>query len=284
MSDNPILVVKAADWYDSVSFARQHPWYIFRGQADAQWGLSSRIERVCWQNQFPTNFLSNRENTILREFQRRTHHYVESLPPLDNKFEWLALIQHYGGSTRLLDFTKSFYVAAFFAMETAKNDAAVWALNEEWLYQHTENTIREGKTYDIHSRGRKIVEENLSGNCEQKIVMAAEPERLNPRISIQQGLFAIPGSLSHSFTENLQATLGVEFSELAEINETEPVPIGKLLGTADVNCVLVKIILPLEMHNAALQDLESMNVNARTLIPGLEGFARSLNIYLRDVE
>jgi len=285
MNDNPILVVRATVWNETVSFAQKHPQYIFRGQANAQWGLSTRMERVCWQNQFPTDFLRNRENVILREFQRRAHHYVDSPPSSDNKLEWLALLQHYGGSTRLLDFTKSFYVAAFFAMESAENDAAVWALNEEWLYQHTDNTIRKGETiYDLHDRGRKIVEQNLSGKREKKIVMAAEPERLNPRISIQQGLFAIQGSLRHSFVENLQATLGVKSSELAKINEADAVPMGKVCDADDLNCGLVKIILPLEIHNTALLDLEAMNVTAGTLFPGLEGFARSLNKYLRDVE
>jgi hypothetical protein len=283
MSDKPILVVRATGWHESVSFAQQLFDYVFRGQANAHWELNTRMERVCWQTQFPTTFLRNREYAILRAFQRRAYHYLKSPPPLDNKLEWLALIQHYGGPTRLLDFTKSFYVAAFFAMESAKDDAAVWALKEDWLYQHTDNTIRE-TIYELHDRGSKIVEENLCGNCEEKIVMVAEPERLNPRISIQQGLFAIQGSLNHSFAENLQATLGVDFSELAAINKTEPVSIVKLSDIADLNCGLVKIILPLEIHNAALQDLESMNVNARTLFPGLEGFARSLNIYLRDVE
>ncbi len=97
-------------------------------------------------------------------------------------------------------------------------------------------------------------------------------------------MFAIPGSLSHSFAENLQATLGVELPELAEINEAKPVHIGNLPDTDDANYGLVKIILPLEMHNAALVDLESMNVNSCSLFPGLEGFARSLNRYLRDFE
>jgi hypothetical protein len=284
MKESSILVVRANAWHEAISFAQQYPSYIYRGQANAEWDLSTRMERVCRQHQFPTNFLRNREEVILREFRRRAHHYEKDLPSPDDKLEWLALIQHFGGPTRLLDFTKSFYVAAFFAMESAENDAAVWALNEELLYQHTDNIIREGETiYDLQDRGRKIVEENLSGNHEKKIIMAAEPERLNPRISIQQGLFAILGSLRHSFAENLQATLGVGSSELIEINETDAVPISEVCNADDLNCGLVKIVLPLEIHNCALLDLESMNITAEFLFSGLEGFTRSLNKYLRDV-
>ncbi|MEN8233206.1 MAG: hypothetical protein ABFR35_11105, partial [Thermodesulfobacteriota bacterium] len=46
---------------------------------------------------------------------------------------------------------------------------------------------------------------------------------------------------------------------------------------------VIKINLPINIHNTALLDLDSMNINAATLFPGLEGFARSLNKYLRDV-
>jgi hypothetical protein len=48
------------------------------------------------------------------------------------------LIQHHGGPTRLLDFTHSFYVAAFFALERATEDVAVWAVNLDRL----ENAVR----------------------------------------------------------------------------------------------------------------------------------------------
>lgn len=46
--------------------------------------------------------------------------------------EWLALMQHFGAPTRVLDITKSSYVAAYFAIEdaTAGDDCAVWAINE----------------------------------------------------------------------------------------------------------------------------------------------------------
>jgi hypothetical protein len=41
-------------------------------------------------------------------------------------------MQHHGAPTRLLDFTYSIYVAAYFALESADADAAVWAVNAPW--------------------------------------------------------------------------------------------------------------------------------------------------------
>jgi hypothetical protein len=140
MEQNNTLVLTPETWKEAVMFFGSNPQYIFRGQANVQWGLSTKIERICHQNNFPTSFLANRESVILREFQRRAHHYLSDLPDLDNKLEWYALIQHFGGATRLLDFTYSFYIAAFFAMEAAERDAAVWALDADYLYQHTTNT------------------------------------------------------------------------------------------------------------------------------------------------
>ena len=62
---------------------------------------------------------------LVHDFRRRAHHYIQSPPSPDEHLEWLALVQHHGGPTRLLDFTKSFYVASFFAVETAHEDACV---------------------------------------------------------------------------------------------------------------------------------------------------------------
>src|SRR6058998_3676205 len=43
--------------------------------------------------------------------------------------EWLALMQHYGAPTGLLDFTRSFWIALFFAFEEAESDCSVVALD-----------------------------------------------------------------------------------------------------------------------------------------------------------
>lgn len=285
MNDVKPLVITIQSWDEVVLLAKKMPQYIFRGQPEDSWGLSTKIERVCWGNDFPTTFLKNREDSILREFQRRAHHFINNPPEVSERLEWLALIQHYGGPTRLLDFTHSIYIAAFFAMENATNDAAIWALNEDYLWQHTDNVMKENETmYDLHDRGRKIVEKNLSGTHAQKVAMIAVPERLNERISIQQGVFVIPGDLNFSFVENLAETYDMSPEFFDDATNLSAKKSKHVLPEDCFEEKAIKINLPLEIHNRALLDLDSMNINAATLFPGLEGFARSLNKHLRDVE
>lgn len=89
--------------------------WIFRGQRDANWGLQTKLERVC--RRFGSAKYLEAEQHILRQFQRRLHHYRSDVPALDDTLEWFALMQHHGALTRLLDWTKSPYVAAYFAIE-----------------------------------------------------------------------------------------------------------------------------------------------------------------------
>src|SRR5262245_33044860 len=85
--------------------------WVFRGHADVRWKLKTSLER-----QFTGNWATV-ERVVLERFLRTAPrllppHLVPG--PLD-AFAWLGLIQHYGGPTRLLDVTRSPFVALFFA-------------------------------------------------------------------------------------------------------------------------------------------------------------------------
>jgi len=102
--------------------------WAFRGQSNSNWQLVPTLERAIGNASLSNSVTI--EHAIHRAFIRRAHHLLEHPPSYNDLFEWFSLIQHYGGPTRLLDFTRSFYVASFFAINPeSKDESAVWAVN-----------------------------------------------------------------------------------------------------------------------------------------------------------
>jgi hypothetical protein len=106
--------------------------WIFRGQNSSQWELISSFDRLYGNRQnkskFETMMLNRFKELIDRNFSLKelTKGYTET--------QILALAQHYGMPTRLLDWSKSPYVAAFFAFSKLQNSeddrfVTIFALN-----------------------------------------------------------------------------------------------------------------------------------------------------------
>ncbi len=209
------------------------------------------------------------EKKLLWEFQRKAHHYLMHVPKPDNTIEWLTLMQHYGGPTRLLDWTYSFYVALFLALarlDCEKEYAEVWAANskpigcaEEKLYEKYLDlkiaAVRRKKDStkmdDLHNKILKKIFE-----CTEKQVFVLNSYRLNERLIAQQGIFLVQGDINESFDENLKGTQGFQNS--------------------DTNLHRIVIDVDIGQRNDILKKLNSMNINNATLFPGLQGFAESL--------
>lgn len=264
-----LACIELQHWNDLDELNGAFGGFVYRGHASADWSLSSSLERACTRHGFSLTHLPKFEEDILIDFQRRAHLYVNNLPGKDDLLEWFSLMQHYGAPTRLVDFTKSLYIAAFFAMEDSEDDAAIWCINMDVVEN---NALFED------------IDELLSANSDSLTeVGVLEPHILNERVSIQQGLFAIPANIREPFTENLANTVGVKTSSIDELGRNcEPqhyVPYDEDL----LDCSVVKLILPNRIHNDGMWRLKNMNISSASLFPGLEGYARSLKQMIRDV-
>lgn len=131
-----VKIITLSSW-NKIHLHSKKDW-IFRGMQNSKWALETALERKEWKRNGPTSKLANKEEIILREFQRRYYHYSQQPPRIDDTLEWLSVMQHHGAPTRLLDWSYSIYVAAYFALEEAKSDCAVWALNTKWLFERLE--------------------------------------------------------------------------------------------------------------------------------------------------
>ena len=222
----------------------------FRGQSDARWHLTTTFERAAFNLESADR--GDLEQKIILEFKRRAHHYLSKVPEKTSHLEWLSLLQHFGGPTRLLDFTRSFYIALYFAIEGAQSDSAVWVVDISFLSEE-KPTLGVKSTYS--EKAEVTVNEILKtpGRRDDKPgIVAVEPFTLNERMSIQQGLHLFPKNLYKTFEQNLFEPLGV--------NEDKAVR---------------KYIIPKKLHLLITDWLAQMNITAATLFPGLDGFARS---------
>jgi len=222
--------------------------WAFRGHREADWRLISSLSRYFLDHEIHPRVWPQQEARILRIFLRKAHLLLDKIPEENNSFEWLALMQHHGAPTRILDFTWSPYVAAFFALEQAMGDSAVWALNPAKLDTRFMRTISADPkiaTYEQEALAAGEYEETFLPN-QKRIVFLGEPHRMNQRLIAQSGTFVIPGVLD--------------------------VPIEELLP-ADA---IVKLIFKEGIRRDAMADLYSMNISNATLFSGLDGLARSL--------
>jgi hypothetical protein len=162
--------------------------YWFRGHTQLRnWPLVASVHRY---------FDAGRERQLALQFQMGAVGRTPRCPAGDDFGDWLVLMQHYGLPTRLLDWTRSLVVAAYFAVlhEPVSEDAAIWLLAPEQLNLLATNPVEgicllngEASSPRIRSLCEAAFRE-CSCDSEPYAVLSQD---LDMRVLVQSGAFTI---------------------------------------------------------------------------------------------
>lgn len=172
-----ITITSFSELHLALEECRERTNWLFRGQSDANWNLTPKCARPPY---------SARDDNEIFNIWKQKAVDVADCPPSDD-WHWLALAQHHGFATRLLDWSSNPLVAAFFACNDNPNtDGALFA----------------------YLGGIKIDEHSFKQSTPWDV---AEPVIFNPylknrRLSNQSGSFTLSSEPKKCFTQQLRET------------------------------------------------------------------------------
>jgi hypothetical protein len=226
--------------------------FAFRGQTLASEDLSSRLLRLAAGR----SGVEQLELHLLRNF--RKYAYQEGAS--DSIWHWLALAQHRGLPTRLLDWTYSPFVALHFAtanLNEMNQDGVVWAINFVEANRHVPGRLRDlmaaegSDTATVEMLDTIGTLRDFDRLGRRPFVVFLEPPSLDPRIVNQLALFSLMSSASATLDDWLGA-----HPRLAH-----------------------RIVIPRSLKWEVRDKLDQANINERVLFPGLDGLSRWLTRY-----
>ena len=236
-------------WQEEIGRFRSD--FAFRGRGDAAEPLVASLVRLGGD---PRAL----EGRLLRNFRKYAPR--ESVP-YDSVWNWLALAQHHGLPTRLLDWTYSPYVALHFAtadLTAYDRDGAVWLVDYITVHRALPGRLRETlDAEDANVFTAEILDAAVGGLPElaelaaDDFALFLEPPSLDDRIVNQYALFSLmsrPEAL-------LEDWLG-GYPELAR-----------------------RLVIPAELKWEVRDKLDQANVTERVLFPGLDGLTTWLKRY-----
>lgn len=258
---------KLKNWRDFMEMAERTSFgpptqspYIFRGQAREKWFLLPSLARLALQLNLQAREALEVEKHILSNFRAQAHLYLS--PNIvqgtkDDKFGWWTLMQHYHAPTRLLDWTASIFVAAYYAVvEAWDDDGAIWMFHNHSL---TEGMKKRFPTYEVLPlRGEHKKFDEADAPAELQLFVRHE---LTDRMIAQQGGFTV--------CKQILADHGEVIGDAISDDGSGP------------KRLLLKLIVEKEFKSEFLNRLRDANITANALFPGIDGLGRSLEEFAR---
>ncbi|MGE5608511.1 MAG: FRG domain-containing protein [Bacillota bacterium] len=236
----------AGTWQEPLARFRAN--FAYRGVSQASADLRTTLARLA----------SHAEAHLLRNFRKYAH---RDAVPGDSVWNWLALAQHHGLPTRLLDWTFSPLVAMHFAtadLQQYHTDAVIWRVD----YTQTHQLLPERLRHILNSEEADVFTAEMLSRAAHTL---PEFDRLAPE---PFALFFEPPSLDDRIV-NQFALFSLVSSPTAQLDdwlERHPELYSRL-------------IIPAALKWEIRDKLDQANITERVLFPGLDGLSRWLTRY-----
>jgi len=230
---------------------RHRSTFAFRGVSDAQHDLRTTLARI-------DGDVVELERHILRSFRKYAQ---RDAVPGDSLWNWLAVAQHYGAPTRLLDWTYSPFVAMHFATQRTEEfdlDGAIWCVD----YSLTNEMLPASLKTILDDEGQNVFTAEMLGRAaagprefdalaSDEFVVFFEPPSLDSRIVNQSALFALKSNPATGLDRWLAAHAAV----------------------------FQRAIVPADLKWEVRDKLDQAGITERVIFPGLDGLSRWLTRY-----
>jgi FRG domain len=236
----------------SESLGRFRSPLAYRGMQDARFDLTTSLVRLGGEYE-------KHEDDLVRNFRKYSFPQIRNMG--DSVWHWLAMGQHHGLPTRMVDWTYSPLVALHFAtadLELFGCDSVVWCVNYVETNKMLPNSLKaildEADsnifTAEMLSEAANSLPE-FERLSDDDFVAFLEPPSLDERIVNQYALFSLmsrPGS------------------DLGQWLKAHP-------------HVFRRIIIPATLKWEIRDKLDQANITERVLFPGMDGLSRWLKRY-----
>lgn len=229
--------------------------YIFRGHANEEWKIESLFHRIADPAKHTGEELLEFEASIKDNFFTRAHEYIGSglFGKTSSDLDWWTLMQHYGSPTRLVDWSRSPYVAAYFACIDLHDSAGcVWCLHGSEL-NNCVSKIEDFENIPTSSVG--LMNAFFNKVTSQSTIFPIIRTITSDRMIAQQGMFTAARNIMDSQHKVIESSIAR----------------SSLQDTSDV---FFKITIPSYLKLNFLKELYRINVSASTLFPGIDGLGK----------
>jgi hypothetical protein len=234
--------------------------YVFRGHADNSWGLVSTLDRMRpnLQDIEISSWYRSAELHTIERYSNAINIFKGKIDGNGNIIEKLAIMQHYGAASRLLDITFSPFVATFFSLAETKyldKTKCVWAFPFNVINAKNKNEFNIIDNDDLYKRYNEL---DITDEYGTDIIgISSYNNMLNERQFHQQGAFFYSMSNKHTIMDLLPKYFGDEDTNLLKLN-------FKIRNGND--------------FSYAINDLRSMNLTYSSLFPDLDGYGKETYI------